>query len=222
MHGPFLFRLIIACTVIAVCCCSMPQVPFPQRALPTKHVDSLVVGGGLSGFTTAYYLQKKGVNVMLAEARDELGGNIVSKEADGFLWEEGPNSFQPHPSILRFAKDLNILDELVWANPSLPRFIFWGDRLHALPTSAGGLLRTELLTCEWSPTTHPSPPLANPMCMQGEGSCGSYSAHWASSDGPARRRRACVRGRPGTSAKRCSSASSTRSSQVCMQAIPIS
>lgn len=45
-------------------------------------LDAVVVGGGISGCTAAYYLQQRGVNCVLAEARDELGGNIITKSGN--------------------------------------------------------------------------------------------------------------------------------------------
>lgn len=52
-----------------------------------------------------------------------------------FTHSLGPNSFQPSPTILRFAKDINKLDELVLADPTLPRFVYWDGQLNALPGS---------------------------------------------------------------------------------------
>jgi hypothetical protein len=42
-------------------------------------------------------------NFLITEARDRVGGNITSMERDGFIWEEGPNSFQPTDAMLQIA-----------------------------------------------------------------------------------------------------------------------
>ena len=102
-------------------------------------VDCLVLGGGISGSTLAHNLNKNGVDVVLAEARDYLGGNVKShRDDEGFLWEEGPNSFATQPSIVRIAYELGIDDQLVFADESLPPWVNHNGKLHPLPKGQGG------------------------------------------------------------------------------------
>lgn len=65
---------------------------------------------------------------------------------DGFLWEEGANSFQPNEVILSVARDLGLLSELVLADSNLPRYIYFNNTLHPLPMSTKELFTTKLLS----------------------------------------------------------------------------
>lgn len=102
-------------------------------------LDCLVLGGGISGSTLAHNLNRSGVKVVLAEARDYLGGNVKShRDEEGFLWEEGPNSFATQPSIVRIAYELGIDDQLVFADEALPPWVNHNGKLHPLPKGKGG------------------------------------------------------------------------------------
>lgn len=112
-----------------------------------RDVDVLVVGAGISGLTIAYELAvKKSYRVMVAEAQDRVGGAIISQKNDqGYLWEEGPNSFQPAPELLRLAVDVGLKEQLVLANGKLPRFVFIKGKLNALPMSPPAAIASQIL-----------------------------------------------------------------------------
>ena len=126
----------------------VPTPPQAQRAATLRMLatdeagclttDSLVVSAGISGSTLAHNLHRAGVDVLLTEARDYVGGNVISHNEDGFIWEEGPNSFATQPSIVRIAYELGIDDQLVFADESLPPWVNHNGKLHPLPKGKGG------------------------------------------------------------------------------------
>jgi protoporphyrinogen/coproporphyrinogen III oxidase len=111
-------------------------------------LDVLVVGAGISGLTIAHELAiAKQYSVLVAEAQDRVGGAITSaKNDEGYLWEEGPNSFQPAPELLRLAVQVGLKDELVLADGKLPRFVFLNGKLNALPMSPPSAIASKVLT----------------------------------------------------------------------------
>ena len=51
------------------------------------NTDVLIVGGGLSGLALAPKLEKSGVNYLVVEANDRLGGRILTKSVkESRLW----------------------------------------------------------------------------------------------------------------------------------------
>jgi monoamine oxidase len=55
-----------------------------------QHLDIVIIGGGLSGLTTAYFLEKEGFAPTVIEARNRLGGRIyTSRQKDEAALEMG-------------------------------------------------------------------------------------------------------------------------------------
>ncbi|GMI66683.1 hypothetical protein like AT4G01690 [Hibiscus trionum] len=113
-------------------------------------VDCVIVGGGISGLCIAQALATKhrdvASNVIVTEARDRIGGNITTVERDGYLWEEGPNSFQPSDPILTMAVDSGLKDDLVLGDPDAPRFVLWDGKLRPVPAKSTDLPFFDLMS----------------------------------------------------------------------------
>jgi monoamine oxidase len=61
----------------------------------TEKVDTIIIGGGLSGIYAAFLLSKKKKPCVLLEARDRVGGRILSPEHQGFFVDLGPSWYWP-------------------------------------------------------------------------------------------------------------------------------
>ncbi len=67
----------------------------------------LIIGGGLSGLSTAWHLQKKGIECRLFEKEPEAGGLCRSKQVDNFTFDyDGHLLHFRHEYALRLVKSL--------------------------------------------------------------------------------------------------------------------
>ena len=101
-----------------------------------------ILGGGISGLTLAWYLQKSGVAYDLFEADARPGGNLRTwPTPEGYLLETGPNSLQLSPELEDLLADLNLTDQIQEAAAvSQLRYVLRDGRYQALPGSPPALL----------------------------------------------------------------------------------
>lgn len=99
----------------------------------------VIAGGGITGLTAAYYLQKLAreknlpLDVKLIEASHRLGGKMQTYIKDGFIIERGPDSFlERKESAGRLVREVGLGDRLV-NNGTGKSFILVKDRLHPIP-----------------------------------------------------------------------------------------
>jgi oxygen-dependent protoporphyrinogen oxidase len=105
----------------------------------------LVVGGGITGLTTAYTLAQSGIPTTLVEASNRLGGKIRTESVDGFLVESGPDSFVSYrQAALVLARELGLGDAII--APTNPRTVWIRarGRFVRMPEGMGLVLPTRL------------------------------------------------------------------------------
>lgn len=106
----------------------------------------LVIGAGISGLVSAYWLKKKGLNVTLVEKENRAGGVIQTIRENGYMFECGPNSFLDNaPETLELCDLLNLDNELLKQSMrGNPRYIYLNGKLNEVPTGPGALFKSEL------------------------------------------------------------------------------
>lgn len=119
---------------------------------PPEEKTVLVIGGGISGLSAAWFLRRRGMAVRVLESQDRVGGVIGTERGGGYLVELGPNSTLQKPgadedALGRLVAETGLSGRLVTAAPAARnRFVMRGGRLHALPASPLDFLRSPLFS----------------------------------------------------------------------------
>lgn len=110
--------------------------------------DIVIVGAGITGLSTAYWLKKAGIKFKLIESKGEVGGNIKTEKNLDFIFDTGPNSgLETTPLIKQLVDELKLNGEFIYANPSAnKRYILKDGILHQLPMSPQLFFTTKLFS----------------------------------------------------------------------------
>ncbi|MCX8084116.1 MAG: protoporphyrinogen oxidase [Calditerrivibrio sp.] len=117
-------------------------------------MDIAVIGGGISGISTAFLLKKLkdtqglDLNITLLEKNLRWGGSIETSREDGFIIEAGPNGFldsKPHTLELLNLAGLN--PNIIRSNDlARKRYIMRNGTLHRLPENPPMFFSSGLLS----------------------------------------------------------------------------
>jgi len=107
----------------------------------------VIVGGGISGLSAAYYLARGGAACTILESRPRLGGVIRTESVEGCTIETGPDSFlSAKPAALDLIRDLGLASQVIGSNDHLRKtYIRKGGRLIPMPDGLMLMVPTRIL-----------------------------------------------------------------------------
>jgi protoporphyrinogen/coproporphyrinogen III oxidase len=108
----------------------------------------IVIGAGISGLSTAYWLFKNGYDVTVIDKNNDPGGVMESYYENSFLFDRGPNSgLETSPLIKQLVEESGLQEDFLYANSKgNKRYILRNNTLHPLPMSPGAFLKTKLFS----------------------------------------------------------------------------
>jgi len=115
----------------------------------------VVVGAGIAGLATAWYLQQAGVDAVVLDASDRAGGKVRTSELDGVPLDVGPDTFLGRmPWATALCRELGLADDLV--APATTQAWLW-SRAQLRPLPDGLALGVPLKPLALAPSSVISP-----------------------------------------------------------------
>lgn len=107
----------------------------------------VIVGGGISGLSAAYYLNQAGVAVRLIERSARLGGVIATDIVEGCLVEGGPDSFlAAKPAAMELIREVGLEADVIGSNDHQRiTYIRRGGKLVPLPDGMMMMVPTRVM-----------------------------------------------------------------------------
>ncbi len=110
--------------------------------------EIIIIGAGLTGLTTGFWLTRAGKNIQIIEQQNRIGGQIQTFQENGFTYESGPNTgVVSYPEVAELFEALSPDCTLETAREESKRRLIWkGDRFHALPSGLYSAITTPLFS----------------------------------------------------------------------------
>ena len=112
-------------------------------------VQTLIIGAGISGLSTAHFLSKKNSDFIVIESDKSVGGVISTKIKSGFICENGPNTVLiNNDAIKELLNDYNLGESIIYPSKLAEknRFVIKNGKAVALPSHPIQIFTTNLLS----------------------------------------------------------------------------
>jgi len=127
--------------------------------MPQSPKKVIIVGGGITGLSTAYFLQEtfkeaqQALKIMVIEGSARLGGKITSARVDDFVIEGGPDSFiTQKKGGIALIEQLGLTDRLVQTHPvNKAVYILKGGKLVPMPQGFNLMVPGQIMPFALSP-----------------------------------------------------------------------
>ncbi|MCP3686813.1 MAG: protoporphyrinogen oxidase [Gammaproteobacteria bacterium] len=113
----------------------------------TKNVDALIIGGGISGLSTAWWLAQRGIHSIVLERAQRTGGVIDSTEEGGYLTDHAASMILNFDhSVDKFIQSSGLSDQRVMRNQITQRYLIKQGKLISVPNSLIGLMTSDFFS----------------------------------------------------------------------------
>ncbi|MCP4076439.1 MAG: protoporphyrinogen oxidase [Gammaproteobacteria bacterium] len=112
-----------------------------------KHTDVLIIGGGVSGLASAWWLAQKGIRSTILEQSDRTGGLIDTTQQDGYVTDHAASMvLNFNTQVTQFISRSGLQDYRVNRNKISRRYVLKNNQLKQVPENIRGILYSDLFS----------------------------------------------------------------------------
>ena len=114
-----------------------------------EHIDTIIIGAGISGLSSAYFLSKTNKSFLVLESDKEIGGAIKSRKIKNFVCEIGPNTvLMNNDSIKKIIDQTDLNNKIIYPDEkkNKNRYVLVNNILTKIPTTISEFLFSKILT----------------------------------------------------------------------------
>jgi len=112
-----------------------------------KHTDVLIIGGGISGLASAWWLAQKGIRLTILERSYRTGGLIDTTQQDGYVTDHAASMvLNFNAQVTKFITRSGLQDYRVNRNKISKRYVLKNGQLQQIPENIRGILFSDLFS----------------------------------------------------------------------------